>query len=303
MAIQVMSAVWQHSKAKSGDLLVALAIADFSNDKGLAFPAIPTLARKARLSPRQVKRAIDRLQGLGELVVLKNKGPHAVNLYRIVLGDKLSLGQDVMVTSATVGGDICDQQGVTPMSPNPSVESSKNRHSLSANGFEAFRNAYPRKQGMSEAEKCWCKLNPTHDLVSKIHTAIEQSKISDQWTRDGGRFIPSPAKWLLERRWEDNLPARSIMNGTSASTCCWSVPYGNTMRPCGEPIAPNQGSKPRAACATHLPLRLRLDRKIGLLSEEPSLTPGQIGHPKKDNVPSTQQGGSRDNERDCESCQ
>lgn len=126
MSIKVMSAVWQHSKAKSGDLLVQLAIADFSNDEGFAFPSIPTLGRKARLSTRQVKRALDRLQRFGELIIYKNKGPNGVNRYRILLGDKLSPEHTVKVTSVTGGGDILGKKVVTPMSPNPSKKPLKN---------------------------------------------------------------------------------------------------------------------------------------------------------------------------------
>lgn len=122
MSIQFMTAVWQHSKANGGDLLVELAIADFSNDEGVAFPSIATLAKKARLSPRQVKRALQRLMQFGELAILKNQGPHGVNLYRLLLGDKLSRG----VTSATARGDIRGKKVVTPMSPNPSSEPSGN---------------------------------------------------------------------------------------------------------------------------------------------------------------------------------
>jgi len=97
---------------------VALAIADFSNDEGHAFPSIPTLAKKARLSPRQVKRVLQRLVKLGELVIQEKLGPHGVNLYRLLPGDKLSR----VVTSMTGGSDICDKQVVTSMSPNPSEE-------------------------------------------------------------------------------------------------------------------------------------------------------------------------------------
>ena len=187
-----------------------LAIADFSNDEGFAFPAIPTLAKKARLSPRQVMRAITRLKHLGELLVLKNKGPHGVNLYRVLLSDNLSPGQIVTVTPVTGGSDIHVTDWVTPMSPNQSVEPSKNRHPLGENTFDVFWEAFPRKQGRGEAENAWRKLAPTPDLITKILTAIEQSKTSDQWTRDGGRFIPSPAKWLQACGWEDILPMAPI---------------------------------------------------------------------------------------------
>ena len=121
-----MDAVWKHSRAKSGDLIVALAIADFSNDQGIAYPAIPTMAEKARLSPRQVKRAIDHLNRLGELAVYKKKGPNGVNLYRIILDDKMSPLPDLKVTPVTVQSDILGKKVVTPMTPNPSEEPSWN---------------------------------------------------------------------------------------------------------------------------------------------------------------------------------
>jgi len=121
-----MTAVWQHSTAKSGDLLVALAIADFSNDAGFAFPSIPTLAKKSRLSTRQTKRSLARLQRAGELTIFKKQGPHGVNRYRILLGNKLALVRDVKVTSKPSDGDIFDKKVVTPTSPNPSKKPLKN---------------------------------------------------------------------------------------------------------------------------------------------------------------------------------
>jgi hypothetical protein len=121
-----MSAVWQYSKAKSGDLLVALAIGDFSNDEGFAFPSIPTLAKKSRLSTRQTKRSLARLQHSGELTIFKKQGPHGVNRYRILLGDKLALDHNVKVTSKPPHGDILGRKVVTPTSPNPSKKPLRN---------------------------------------------------------------------------------------------------------------------------------------------------------------------------------
>lgn len=114
-----MSAVWAASAAQSGDLLVLLAIADFCNDEGIAFPSVATLAKKARLSPRQVKRTLSRLQRMGELKVLKRTGPNRVNKYRILLGDKLSPSEAAPVTLCHPHGDISGTPMVTPMSPNP----------------------------------------------------------------------------------------------------------------------------------------------------------------------------------------
>jgi hypothetical protein len=67
MSIRVMSKVWQCSSATGGSLLALLAIADFANDAGVAWPSLGILAAKARLSVRQLCAVLDDLEGSGEL--------------------------------------------------------------------------------------------------------------------------------------------------------------------------------------------------------------------------------------------
>lgn len=69
--------------------------------------------------------------------------------------------------------------------------------------FAAFWSAYPRKDSKAKAKASWDKLKPDKELVSRIMAALEQHKRSDQWNRDGGQYIPYPATWLNQRRWED----------------------------------------------------------------------------------------------------
>lgn len=72
--------------------------------------------------------------------------------------------------------------------------------------FDRFWSAYPRKTAKQDALKAWRRLAPDPALLAIILTALDTHKHSDQWTRDGGRFIPHPATWLNGRRWEDAPP-------------------------------------------------------------------------------------------------
>jgi hypothetical protein len=51
--------------------------------------------------------------------------------------------------------------------------------------------------------KAWTKIKPDSELQQKILAAIETQKASAQWSKEGGRFIPFPATWLNDERWED----------------------------------------------------------------------------------------------------
>lgn len=83
MSVQVMSQVWKGSQHGGSALLMLLAIADFSDDDGKAYPAVATLARKCRIKPRNANYLLRQLQDSGELIVRIGHGPKGCNLYKI----------------------------------------------------------------------------------------------------------------------------------------------------------------------------------------------------------------------------
>lgn len=70
-------------------------------------------------------------------------------------------------------------------------------------GFDAFWSAYPRKTAKPEAVKAFARLKPDEKLLAVLLAAIARQRVSPQWTKDRGEFIPHPATWLNGRRWED----------------------------------------------------------------------------------------------------
>ena len=86
-----------------------------------------------------------------------------------------------------------------------------------SDAFEKFWMAYPRKVSKATALKAWIKINPENGIIEKINLALDAHKKSEQWKKDGGQFIPHPATWLNQRRWEDELqPAKQGDPGLSA---------------------------------------------------------------------------------------
>lgn len=72
-------------------------------------------------------------------------------------------------------------------------------------GFDLFWGAYPKKVGKPAALKAFkaAKLNGCLETVLKDVTEKAQS---ESWTKQNGQFIPNPATYLNQRRWEDSFP-------------------------------------------------------------------------------------------------
>jgi len=66
--------------------------------------------------------------------------------------------------------------------------------------FEQFWSAYPKKIAKADAERAWDKIKPDLQLVL---TSLNWQTKSDDWTKDGGKYIPYPASYLNAKRYED----------------------------------------------------------------------------------------------------
>lgn len=82
--------------------------------------------------------------------------------------------------------------------------------------FDEFYAAYPRKRARKEAMKAWATISI--EDRHKILPAIRSQKMSEDWRKDGGKFIPYPASWLRGERWDDELEADLGMG-----QCAWNV--------------------------------------------------------------------------------
>lgn len=149
MSIRAMQAVWEHSQQTGGALVVMLAIADYAQDDGDgAYPSVGKLARKARMTDRNVNLLLVDLVAAGEITICRGAGPRGVNIYRINLpglstpeyrssdniSDENITGEKVSdenisgeksgkggVKNPVRGGEKSGKEGVKPASPKPSL--------------------------------------------------------------------------------------------------------------------------------------------------------------------------------------
>lgn len=99
---------------------------------------------------------------------------------------------------AIASGALADRQQVaTP-------ETEESRGETEADAFELFYQNYPKKVGKPAALKAWKTAKVKADELSVILADIATRSQGKDWTKDDGQFIPNPATYLNQRRWEDS---------------------------------------------------------------------------------------------------
>lgn len=98
--------------------------------------------------------------------------------------------------------------------------------------FEMFWGRYPRRVAKKEAEKAWKRIDPSEH--PKILAGVEKHRKSEDWTDNGGKYVPYPATYLNNERWTDELEG-----DLSMGECCWNR---NGNREPGKPKCTTSGS-------------------------------------------------------------
>jgi hypothetical protein len=91
---------------------------------------------------------------------------------------------------------VCSEPG-THDAPTPTQTTDKPKKATYPKDFEAFWVAYPdrRRREKPDAYKAWVKVTGEY-TVAQVMAALEVSKRSVDWTKDGGEFVPMPGRWL-----------------------------------------------------------------------------------------------------------
>jgi hypothetical protein len=104
----------------------------------------------------------------------------------------------------------------------------KGAHSPDPPEFESFYAAYPRKKARADALKAWTSVVRPEDLPL-IEQALAWQRLQPDWTKEGRKYVPYPAKYLREKRWLDEPPTDS--DPLSANDDVWKALDARTRRP------------------------------------------------------------------------
>jgi len=72
--------------------------------------------------------------------------------------------------------------------------------------FDKFWRIYPQKIGKKPARKSFFRIAPDDGLLETMIAAIHTAMQTPQWRKSSGKYIPMPATWLNQERWNDEHP-------------------------------------------------------------------------------------------------
>ncbi len=223
MSVKWIDRVFKSSAHRTAsELLMLLALADYADDSGESYPSVATLAHKCRMNVRNANYVLRALQKSGELFVRKNQGPNGTNRYKLVfkqseeseaLQSAAPLKWIAPLQSAAPPALDCTLQ---PVAFTPAADCTKTLQSIADKPslkrqepsakveeiFERFYEAYPKKVAKPMAKKAF-KIVSAHKYIELILLDVESRKVTEAWKKDEGQYIPNPATYLNQRRWED----------------------------------------------------------------------------------------------------
>lgn len=71
--------------------------------------------------------------------------------------------------------------------------------------FNIFWNEYPKRVGKEKAKKAFFKTCLDDVVFSEMLEALNKFKMTSDWKKEKGQYIPYPASWLNQKRWEDEF--------------------------------------------------------------------------------------------------
>jgi len=222
----IHSTIWREDDKTRILWVTMLAMSD---ENGNVLSSLPGLADAARITIKECETSLEKLmqpdpysrtqdyEGRRIAVIddgwhilnrekYKNKGKDRTEYWKEYKRRKRAENKDLSTGGHVESVDI--PQNSTQEKEKEKEEEVKKKNTKkkkAEDNFLLFWKKYPKKVGKQAALRKFQTLNPNAELLEQILTAIDQQKASSQWTSEGGKFIPHPATWLNQGRWEDEV--------------------------------------------------------------------------------------------------
>ena len=178
-----------------------------------ALPSVEDISFRLRLSKRKVETLLkslrskglvdgDRMHDWDEMQYPSDSSTERVKQHRERAKEHhRNVSSNVSVTSQSRVEKI-RVETETEQSPKPPAR----KLADVPEGFQHWYDSYPRKHGKLAAVKAWKKIKPSSHLAVQMAEAIRNQTAQHHFQNGQGEdFIPNPATWLNQGRWDDEI--------------------------------------------------------------------------------------------------
>lgn len=193
------------------ELMVYAIIYGFSQDgTSKMIGGLSYLAAWLGKSKRSAQRAVDALVEKG-LVIKHERLENKVRYCDYTVAPRHSVDA-IGYGAGAMGGMAYTPQGYgADATKNITLDNKDiDNRDIYSSAFDEFWQAYPKHKDKAAAEKSFEKVMKSGVPLETLLTAIERQKKTEQWSRDGGQFIPYPSTWLNRKKWEDEVQDSEI---------------------------------------------------------------------------------------------
>lgn len=106
-------------------------------------------------------------------------------------------------TENTESTDISANQDLHTCAPSQKSKTDRGGQKVKEEWFSAFWQAYPKKRNKARAKQAFFRIKKIEKVFPVMMQALGRQKVSADWQKDGGQYIPLPTTWLNGERWED----------------------------------------------------------------------------------------------------
>ena len=202
MSIEALNCAFKADIKKSSLKFILVALSDYANEEGEAYPSIQTLNSKTSLNRKTIIAGLMQLETLG---YLKNTGKkvgrtNSISVWQITQPGEQSQKGDSLVSSPNSGTPSSPKNGTAKQSQKRDTEPSS---LLTTNGttrhkpsFDEFYNSYPKKIKKKDSLAIWKKLTAEQRQAAK-------DGVKSFTANKDIQFIAAPDVYLRGERWND----------------------------------------------------------------------------------------------------
>lgn len=191
--------IWLDERLNALDKIILAEIVSLDNGDEHCYAGNEYFAQFCQCSTSKVTKTISKLIELGYVKVHSFDGRirrlRSCLVYCTLESSKIyeSAEQNVPVNNIPTNQAINKSIKHTPR---------KSAEPVFTDGFDDFWAAYPKRVVKGKAGEAWAKLKPDEELRKSIIADIRR-RMDGEWKDIEARYIPHPATYINQRRWED----------------------------------------------------------------------------------------------------